>query len=1704
MSPDDTHPAARPQPDPAALTALQSLYDAGRYLDAWQAAQAFAPVGEWADTPALILGGRLAMQWGNTPLSNRLHLRAHRQSPNDDSAFYYFILSIHAKHGPFEALRLIHERTATFSGPPVTQAQADLWIQQARLLSLFRDFDAAGSCLALAENTFPHYPWLWVEKSGHLREQDRYEESLAAALHAIRLRPWYRPAIQAQVHLLQLLGRDDEALALLEASSQHLQCAGLVQSHALALEEIGRDIDLLATLERLGKLQPLATPDHLRWRAARRCDACYRLGRDAEALATAREAGPGFYEKIAERLATPPAPDARRVKLPLGFVRQHHMTCAPATMAALSHFWEQPIDHLELAREICYDGTPAHLERAWAEEHGWVVREFRVTWESARALLDRGCPFALVTVGIRSGHMQAVLGYDSRLGVLLIRDPYQRSFSEWIADSLFETHASNGPRGMIMIPRDKASLLDGIELPDEALHKHAHALQRALARHDRATAGAAVSALELANTDHLLTHKARFEIAYYDANPALALPPVRVLRERFPKDVNLQLDELQLLNQLGRTTEHRELLASLAGRPYAPLVFQRQEAEELTRDARHHPRALKLLRRALRRHASDASTLIALAHLLWNMSRLPEATHLYRLAASAGDKNEGHWDSYFKASRHLRKTDESLTLIRCRFELWGDRSSQPARTLFDCFEALDRMPEAFATLDEARRKRPGDGDLLLFCADAHARYGRYSDADELMQAAAPRASSSAWRRTAAKIAGIQGEHVLALGHWREIVALNPSDSFAHGAVARTLAIIEGRDSALRHLDEACVQQPHSLALRQTQIEWLRDEDPERRVASIDALLTLDPANAWAHREKARALRRQQRLAEALASAEDALRIDPSSPSSHGIRAEMLAALDRLSDARESYRAGIRLSIDAHWLFSELLSACPDFASRREAVVFIQEELLRQPSLDAAPLQFRATARPILSPEDLRAALELLWQRHPESWSVWSALINHLLDQELAPEALAKATNAVLRFPLTPRLWLDLGNVQAHLGETECARAAYEKALSINPAWSLVSRQLSRIHERTLQLDLAAHVLRRAVALEPNSGLNHGWLADILWRQRDTDAALTSLEKAIAITPDYDWAWDRLREWSPSAGQPDRALRLAETLAQTRPGEVDSWTRLVRLRFNDHSPDANLQALDRAAALDPRNPDIYDLRADLLAFHKRYDEALAACSPGVFGDAPPVSLQGRAAWIEHCRGRIHQAIKRMNAVVAAHPDYVWGWSLLANWYYNENQFDDLQKAAARWAWLSPDTALPHGYLGIVHKERSRRKEAKDAFTRAIAADPAYEYGAFELLGLQLGDSEFEAVAKTLQHIETHFPPAESLRAQLQFARARKDRDAAHKHLRTLGCLSSLSPSELNFSTNIALKNDWEKEVASAFGPLLSDADTLPELGRQWARAREKKSFLLTLWALRKLRPTPAHRRNIDMALIEQLGDARRVRMLQLFCLLRRSELRAHEDTWGQVGYAFNTNHRYRSVVRWMRDWRKRPEAPPWMRVNLIQSLYSRKKITEARDALMAALDRPRDHTHDMLLVWLACEQALDGNTVGALSTRDRITENKLSDYDKALLALTECMISVQQAESGSKTTAFKEAREKLRHKVLEFPAICSAPALKSFYRRTLRRLSKDGGSLWFRVRSYLPFFPENSTSSDIILSPSLIWIILIVLLGGFRGCAALLD
>jgi hypothetical protein len=755
------------------LAELEALSESGRYVSAHARAVArYGPLPDWVSgTAVLVFGARLAGNIGGDRLSHALILRARRQgayletTPADRAnAALFHAHRTRGRRGPLALHRFLNRPgvRAAFDAGASPLVQASVLCLQAHIAAAYRDSSAAETHWLHAHALAGDHPWIWTERAALLVRADCYAEALAAARESLRLRPWYRPAVQQAGAVLPLLSRDEEALELLQDALDPqeggLESSGVAAQWAELAAALRRPHDVLRALAHFEACSPLLEERGRLWLASRRSEALLQLG-DPAAAADAGEplmATHAFYGKTVPRLRDPERQAARRVLLDVPFVRQHERTCAPATLAALSRFWGQPADQAAITAEICYDGTFDYQQRHWAETHGWAVVEFRADFPGAVALLDAGIPFALATTVINDGHLQAIIGYDARRGTVIIRDPTERNEAEILANEFFERHALWGPRAMAIVPAvdlDAVLRLRATHLAETDLHDGLYRLRGALHEHDRASARRALAVLETLDPVARLTFFAQRELAYYDADDSAALAAVEGLLTRFPSAGRLCLEKLTLLRRLARFGEARTWLETClaASQPPEPNLC-RELARDLATDDREWPRARQLLAYSLFHEPAEPEHLRFLAELRWGEGEYAEATLFFRFAATAAGTREGTWQQFFMASRHLPAIEEALQLLADRFHRLHDLSWRPARTLHWALCECGEDAAAAAVLAEALMRRPEDGGLLLFAANVRAANGEHAAAAQLLETARGRVSRGQFSQAAAELA----------------------------------------------------------------------------------------------------------------------------------------------------------------------------------------------------------------------------------------------------------------------------------------------------------------------------------------------------------------------------------------------------------------------------------------------------------------------------------------------------------------------------------------------------------------------------------------------------------------------------------------------------------------------------------------------------------------------------------------------------------------------------------------------------------------------------------------------------------------------------------------------------------------------------------------------------------------------------------------
>ena len=1659
-------------------------------MAAWELARSVGPLRQWSGTRARVLASWLADALGAPKLSNTIHSLAWRADRKDSEACACRAHGLLHRSGPLAAWNFLERTQDAVAHRP--EADAYLFSLRALVVSYFRDFETANAWMDRAESLNADKPWVALTRAYLLEHEDRYEEALAAARKGRELAPNYRSGFHCMAHCLRVLNRNEEAEAELLQGVNQVNHASLVSDLAQVQIDLGKFDAASATLERYVSMSPLMEKSVDGWvRAQRLLIACKR--RDLEpARKLAQSFEDDYHKQLSARLESSTR-EFRQRHLKVHFVRQHHMTCAPATLSALSSYWAKRCEHVELAEAICYDGTPSHSERKWAVDNGWVAREFTVTWDAAVALLDRGVPFTLTTTEATSGHLQAVVGYDELRGSFTIRDPFRYTESEFLVEQLLKRYHSTGPRGMALVPKERAELLDGLNLPDAAAYDVFNDFLAGLQAHDRKSAEATLSRLESEHPGHRLTLSAQRALASYDANTPALLHAVERLLEMFPDDSGLLLSKIHCLRELGRRAERLKLLDHITAKPACEPVFFAVYSTELRADAREMERATYLCRRALRRQPMDASHLASWADLLWDGRRFTDALGYYRLAACLEDKKENFSRSFFIASRHLRQTERALTVLNRRFDRFGKQSFLSAVTLAESLDHLERTPEAFLVLDRAIAARPDDGDLILFVAEFNARHARPDESARFLERANGISRRANWLRTAARLAESRNDRATAFAHWRELEQSEPTSIEVHRQIALLRAESEGRPAALEHLEKICAVFPHNFSLGQLRLEWLRGEGAKEWERAARALLAINPADAWSQRELALSLGQQSRWDEAFTAADEAVSLEPAITTSFSVRGAIRRDAGRIEEAAEDFRHAIKLSVDNGMAIDSLLTLLPTIEEKQEALRFIQRELERQVVFGEGLLAFRESGRGIFSREEMRVCLQAALDARPDLWQAWSAMTSHSieLDDLLTADALAR--EGAERFPLLPRVWLDCARVCRANSDAKGEREAHEQALALAPDWALAARLLAATVSREGDFERALQILERACSRNPLDAENHAELARALWSLQRKDEAIHELKTAIELNPGFDWYWDLIGEWGTATKQPDLALQMARELVSRRGGDARSWIILARMMHGREAIKNILVTLDVALERNPRSSWAYDTRAELLARNGMKPEALDACAAPVWEGKPPLELQWRAAWIHAHFGQMDTAIAQMQSLLKDHPDYHNGWKILADWLWGAGKEAEAMKAIDRMAILLPFDPVPHGYRAAAKLRGNDRDGALPELRKALELDPGYEFATNNLFDILLDKRDYDGAEKILALIRKHQSKDNALAREIKLRSLRSDTKTGTSQVTT-----SLRPKDLPPPlpenpgprlTGEALKSALELfralatstdpnggpleqsyatligagvtgEVDAVLAEMIEHPDANPQIGALWVRRQALKKKFGLRETLIKLRERGEIGRRALITYVTSLGSAGESKTL--FSLLDEHSAWLRKDDWGwdATVIALGSVKHWRRLEDWSQNWREHPTADPMALHHVLIALHRRRRFTEAFELTRAASGRAGPgRGFEPLLAWAALEFAIRGDTSGAQNALAKMDRESLDDYTHRIQRLARAVVTIATSEPQQRPDAWKAADALVHRATQGINVFKSDGAFKRAYFKASTRMAKTGLKPW---------------------------------------------
>lgn len=1615
---------------PDALTEANSLYDRGLYLQAAALLEGFGPAGNWAGAEARVFGTRLAQNLGAARLSDYLITKTAREAPRHPAVRLYHSYHTLGNKGPWFAWQEL-KSFETETNPQPRQL-ADALMQRAGICAMFRDAESSESWFRKAEKLDHDPAWYFTERSRAYRFLDEPERALESARQAVGAKPYYRPGVQQLAYLLFEANQDEEALGLLRAAVEATESGAIVQQLIAALAEREQFSETIPLFDEASRRLPWAEAPTSSWLAAKRADALYAMGKWAESAACAEQVEyPQMYCETAERLRA--GGEGRRVRLHVPFVKQGDATCAPASLASVAAYWNLDATQDEIAESVCYGGTYLHTLRAWAEKRGWIAREFRVTWDSLRSMLDRGIPFLLATMDVGAGHMQVVEGYDDVWQTILIRDPNFRYHRSVPAEDFLKFYNAFGPRGMAVLPPTEAWRLEGMVLPDAEGFDAIYRLSLALEEHRREDAVREVEYLKASGAPSYQDFAARLSLADYDANAAERYEILTAISDAGLKHPVYLSMQLELMRNLASRDERLRLLEAAAtppkkdsDQPYDP-TFLLSLASEVIDDDRELPRCQHLIRKYLRWRPADTTALSLLGRSLWNQRKRGPALEILRFAATAADKVESFSQTYFSAARLSGQVDDAMEMLRNRVRRFGAKSMWPVTTLFQALRDLNQDTEAFAELESAVSIRPEDGELALFAANEFAFVGKRSESQRLMESARGRVKESLWLRASAGLASLSGDLGEELAIWEKIAASQPLSLDAHINRARLIASLRGPAATIAYWEARCREFPHHAEFREHLAGAANELGDAYAEPYVREWLKLAPSLLAARSELIRLLLGQGKFAEAESEASVLSSIQSQSATSSFWQGRIAEERGEHSSARRHFEACITRDVNVVAAIHRLSALAWDEEDHMQAVEFVEAQLQGQAFGSEALFAWYDLAMGRSAFNELGKKLKILRGERTTNWAVWSCSVLNCLNAQVLDRAEDIATEATDRFGLMAASWIDLASVNERLERLEDARRHLERALEINPFATQAWGQLAGILERQGRRAEAAAMLEAAVKRHPRDAQLRCLWAGVLWRGEQRDTALTQMHVVLQIAPHFTWAWQQFAAWCAFQKRTSHASEYARSAAESRPGDAKLRLTYARILTESGHVEQARATIDKVLSLSPRFVDAWLLRIELLVAEKRYDEAEALCDSPVWGENPPVVLQGQKAYVRMARGDIDTARRLLRTIVQREPNYLWALENFAELQDRKGRPQKARDILRRFARLQPTNGRAWQLYALSEKKLGDAKEYESLLREAMQRDPSHEpaillYIEHVALSRRTDEAEellrelapklprnFYLVAKTIINLKSR--PSEAVAAFEELAQSKTLDTGLLSHLWSI----------------TSQKPDAAKPLVASLDRIVWNPEISPAAAMWWVSSRLDRGDFRIGDSLLTISETHGARSRALAFFLERARLAKKPEIAAALVRKHGADLGRDDGVWAQAATCLLDLGNEKEARTWTSDWNKRPDALPWMLAQASVAAIAVGDLAEAAAISTAAIGSGiHDDSIPNHRLTVALVDVVENRTEQARSELEVLRKSKLEPWERAFCDIVD--LAMKAADGRTSKDEFLVQAHSLRNRV----------------------------------------------------------------------------
>ncbi|MEI6225277.1 MAG: tetratricopeptide repeat protein [Deltaproteobacteria bacterium] len=376
-------------------------------------------------------------------------------------------------------------------------------------------------------------------------------------------------------------------------------------------------------------------------------------------------------------------------------------------------------------------------------------------------------------------------------------------------------------------------------------------------------------------------------------------------------------------------------------------------------------------------------------------------------------------------------------------------------------------------------------------------------------------------------------------------------------------------------------------------------------------------------------------------------------------------------------------------------------------------------------------------------------------------------------------------PIDPDPWRILAQLRLDAGDDAGAEALLDDLSRRLPSDGAAAlRDLGRIHAERRELDRAAALYRKAVAVERRDVDAWRRLAELEESRRRFDEARLAWEGLVRQDPDDPDALVGLGRLSLRPGNVDAARAFFDQALHVGSDDVEARTRIAFAWLDARRPAQAIGVVDEGLRRSADGRLLY-VRGLALRDERRWEEAAAAFGAVATGDTDldVAAIAGRASVLERW-GRAGEAVAVLQQELARRPR---NERLLFALGVAQERAGDHAGAIATMRRLlveAPGNAEAMNFVGYTLAERGEKlDEAEVLVGRALQIEP--DNGSFlDSLGwIQFQRGEVAAAVATLERADVLAGPEPTILEHLgeAYRRARRDDDAARAFRRALQAL-----------------------------------------------------------------------------------------------------------------------------------------------------------------------------------------------------------------------------------------------------------------------------------------------------------------------------------